>query len=733
MKFLLTGLVICTAVSAFAQPQTTMEARGSKRYDNYDYYSAIEHLESLPDKSVDDNRKLADSYDQVGDFEKAESYYAAVVQSSARVPIDVLNYARVLMKNEKYEEAEQQIMVYKQLNPYDTQADNFRLLIAQIQQLNRQAEFVTVVNLEVNSPEEDFAPFVLGNQLYFASSRTRRSTVKRTWNGNRLGFLDVYTSQVNGAQLVAPARFGGGFINKKYHEGPVSFAKKGTEMYLTRNAYKGKGKDGAINLQLLVATKNGDRWSKPVPLPFNSNEFSVAHAAVSEDGNTLIFASDMPGGKGGADLYVCIRSGGSGSWSVPVNLSKINTVGDEVFPFLHESGMLFFASNGRPGYGGLDIFAARWVDNEAGRVMNVGAPLNSPTDDFSVFVNTDGMTGYFASNRKNGKGDDDIYSFKMEKPITFGRVLSGVSKDREGKPMANAEVILKDEEGNEVARTKTDENGNYSLTTEKAGPMDLVFRRDNYLDLRIPVAINDTSPEIFQYNVALETDPGYTMRFTMRDRRTKSTIENVRITIIDNASGKQEIVYTDDKGTSLRPILNKKVGDKINYTVRLEKPGYITRVATYNKVIEREGMLDITEEMNLEIEKIGPGTEIAGAIDLQPIYFDYRKYDIRKDAAKELDKIVKVMNENPTMKVELGSHTDCRGSAEDNMSLSQKRAEASAKYIRSRITNPERIYGKGYGEYRILNGCICEGGTAPPYSEQEHAMNRRTEFVVVSY
>lgn len=724
-------LFLATISSTSAFSQKTMTKKGAERYNNYDYISAVDHLESVSTRTTDAQRQLAASYNQLGDYAKAEECFGVIAQRNDRIPIDILNYAKALMKNGKYEEAQLQMDIYKELNPCDEDTELFRELPAKVEEYNANFDNFSVKNLEVNSEEEDFAPVVTNGILYFASSRGKRAAVNRKWIGNELSFLDVYTAKIDNKQMVDLEAVPNKDINKKYHEGPVAFAKNGSEMFITRNNYGGVSKEGIINLKLLISAKNGEGWDVPVELPFNSSEYSVGHATASPDGSFIVFASDMPGGEGGSDLYLSRRE--SGAWSLPKPLCLLNTPGNEVFPYFHESGILMFSSDGHPGLGGLDMFVAQWNDGEIGRMMNAGAPLNSSSDDFTPWINSDLTAGYFASNRKNGKGDDDIYSFTMEVPFLFGRLFQGIALDRDGKPMDNASVFIRNEQGEIVKEGTTDENGFYSLTSDAVGDLDIIFKKKGYFDLKLPVLVLDDSPDIIERNVAMEVDPGYSLLYSIRDRRTKVVLENVRITAVDNFSGAQEIIYTDEDGLSLRPILNKKVGDKISYSIRLEKEGYITKGSTYNRVIDREGTYDLSEEMNINMEKIAVGVDIAQATEIQPIFFDFNKFDIRPDAALELDKIVRIMNENPTMVVELGSHTDCRGSAKFNQILSQKRAEASAQYIRLRISNPDRIYGKGFGEYKILNGCICEGGRVPTYSDEEHAINRRTEFVIVNF
>jgi len=213
----------------------------------------------------------------------------------------------------------------------------------------------------------------------------------------------------------------------------------------------------------------------------------------------------------------------------------------------------------------------------------------------------------------------------------------------------------------------------------------------------------------------------------IKDKADNAALKDVKIKITDNFTGKVDSLWSPATGDFRSPIIGKKVGERLSYNISFEKPGYLTKSIIYNAQIDKEGEVRIEENL----DKIAVGLDLAKIIDIKPIYFDLGKSIIRPDAAIELDKIVKVMNENPTMVVELGSHTDCRGSIASNASLSDRRAKASAEYIKKRIANPERIYGKGYGESQLTNGCQCEGAVKSTCPEEEHQKNRRTEFKII--
>jgi outer membrane protein OmpA-like peptidoglycan-associated protein len=201
---------------------------------------------------------------------------------------------------------------------------------------------------------------------------------------------------------------------------------------------------------------------------------------------------------------------------------------------------------------------------------------------------------------------------------------------------------------------------------------------------------------------------------------------------MDKSTGK--VIYdgtTPNSGDFSKVLDNVKVNDKLNYTINMKKDGYLTKVVDFSKLITAPGVVNVHEFLDVSLTKVEVGLDLAKLIDIKPIYFDRSKFNIRADAAIELDKIVKIMNEYPTMEIELGSHTDCRGTIQQNETLSNNRAIASAEYIKKKITNPTRIYGKGFGESKLISDCPCEGAVKSTCSEEDHQKNRRTEFIII--
>lgn len=712
-------------LSATAQETVEFE-KGEKHFENYSYQRAISEFEPVEQKTTDINRKLAESYALTGDTEKSESYFAEVVNANDKTSKDVYDYAAILSMNGKHAESEKWMKEYAGLVTTDSRGAQYKAKPEFYKTLLKDNGQFEIKNLDANSAQEDFAPTFCQDLVVFTSSREGVVPIKRTWNWNGLPFLDIYAGTPDeDGELIGILQFSKQ-KNKKYHEGPVSFNEDGDYMVFTRNNYKGKSQDGVVKLQLFSSRLVDGFWEKEEALPYNNDEYSVGHPSLSPDGNTMYFASDMPGGKGGVDIYKASRNE-DGTWGEAQNLGeKINTEGNEMFPFIHPKGeMLFFASNGHIGLGGLDVFVAQVKPNNFGKVKNLGAPVNGTKDDFSLILDKDEKKGYFASNRTEGKGDDDIYSFELLKPFTFGKTIKGKALDKSGTVLAETEIALLDNTGNQLEKVITDADGSYSFSVDPDKEFSLTGSKSDYFD-GANAASTKTEEEVILVDVVLEKDPGLSLYALITDKKTGLALEGVEMTITDNMTNESEEYTTTAAGDYRKPLADKKLSDNGSYNFTFAKEGYFSKTVTYNTEFDEPGQYNVHELLELGLDP--EVKDLSELIEINPINFDYNKFDIREDASFELDKIVAIMNTYDGMVVELGSHTDSRGSSAYNQKLSAKRAKASAAYIKKHITNPERIYGKGYGESQIVNKCI----DGVECTEEEHEKNRRTEFKVIS-
>ncbi len=411
--------VISITSSAFGQLISTKLQKADELFDKFAYPDAIVLYEEMARSGEFNDHigyQLAESYRRIGNTFQAEYWYEMIIDMGSVDPIVYYYYAQALRSNKKNEKSEEYMKKYAELNKSDSRPRRYLENEISLEVMIADSNNVEVINLEINSENMDFAPMYYKDEIVFCSAREKKGLLNEFYVWDNQPFLDLYISDRRGeVQLQTPEIFSEQ-LNSKYHEGPVTFNESGNIIYFTRNNYKGKklgkSKDKTNNLKIYSATLIGGFWGNIQEFPYNSDEYSCGHPALSLDGSKLYFASDMPGTRGQADIFVCDKQGNS--WGQPQNLcSRINTEGNEMFPYLHQNGTLYFASDGLVGFGGMDIFYAKAEADTFGVIVNVGFPLNSSKDDFAMIIDEDEEFGYFSSNREDGVGSDDIYGFKM--------------------------------------------------------------------------------------------------------------------------------------------------------------------------------------------------------------------------------------------------------------------------------------------------------------------------------
>lgn len=692
--------------------------RAGKAYENMAYKKAIDRYESMHAKQqLPDSVKgrLAIAYFRVSETTRAEEVFASI-------PEDVLKddelflYAQTLKYNGKYDQADELIERYHLVNKSDSRGVKQLNATPHIEKILAEERYL-IEELDINSLQSDFSPVVKDGMLYFTSARDIDYIIKREYAWKETPYLNVFDAKIKEQGALSKPKLFSGDMRSMYHDGPVCFSPDGEEMFLTRNAFHGmfkKGKDGYNNLRILSSKKQVDgTWSMTKELPFNDPSFSCGHAFISKGGNKMYFTSDRPGGFGGADIYYVIRNGDE--WSEPVNLgAEINTEGEEMFPFEDAEGQLYFASNGHLGLGGLDIFVAS-KRSEGYMVKNMGYPVNSAKDDFSVFIMDDGINGYFASNREGGKGDDDIYRFKVLKQIAFKRPLKGRLIDQQTKQIiANTPVELRGPDGTVIASLTSDADGMIYSELEEMASVTAFVNAADYFPYEETVQLETETTE---FELALMPRPYYGIYGSVFLLPDMTPIPEVTMRLQTNDGNLDEVV------TGAEGDFKTKLLPDTDYDIVFTKKKFFTKRVKYSTVGIDTGYVNLNEFMELELEeaKVGKSIEIN-------ILYDLGKWNIREDAAVELNDMIQFLKDNPTVEIELGSHTDARGSARSNQILSQKRAESAVQYMVERGIAKERIQAKGYGETRLKNRC-ADGVQC---SEEEHQANRRSEVTIVA-
>lgn len=497
-------------------------------------------------------------------------------------------------------------------------------------------------------------------------------------------------------------------------DGTPSF--HGQTLYYT-GVYKdfsGPDETTAKKLRIETAVTSGATWTKTDEFPYNSPTYRTAHPAINNTGNLMVFSSDMPGGKGGMDLYYCIKDGNK--WMEPQNITNLNTAGNELFPAFTGSGTLVYSSDGLEGSGGLDLFAAKETVEGFDTPHNLGRPLNSEYDDFCMFSENEMNTGYLSSNRFGDHSKDDVLLFK--KVSTGTTLVIKVMDKYTATPLPYVFVTIKNKSGEIFHKGLTDPQG---LIVLDGIPKDEYTAQGMLND--ISTTIGKTGPAESAHDTTvlelLHNDPRFTLSGIALDSRSGQPIDGVMVSCRNKSNNVQKEMSTGADGSFLFQLEQNS-----DFEVQGSKTGWLSSELAENTTKGLDRTTQLYVDLQLQVQR--PVSN--GTIKLKKIYYDYNKCDIRPDAEAELNRLTKLLNEYPGMTIELSSHTDARGSDQYNLELSQCRAEAAVRYLIHRGVDAKRLVPRGYGETKLLNHCTGNANC----TEAEHMQNRRTEFTVLS-
>jgi outer membrane protein OmpA-like peptidoglycan-associated protein/tetratricopeptide (TPR) repeat protein len=860
--------------------------KAEKQFSKFNYAKAIPAYEKIAKgKSADKQMamiRLADCYRILNNYPQAENYYAQAI-SIGKVPTEVnYNYGNVLKSNNKYSEALNQYYVFLEENESSKIAKNAIKSCQEIKYWETKPKEYEVKNIEsINTKRSEFCPVIVNSKLIFVAEKVEDIVDFETSSTNNEPYLNIFSSEIKNNE-VKKAKLMSKNLNSTFHDGPITFTNDGKLAAYTRVNYivNKKNKNFVNRAKIYFSEVKGNSYSKPKSFVYNSDDYSCAHPSLNTDGTILFFASDMPGGIGGQDIWMCKKNGES--WDKPINLGfDINTSGDEVFPSIKKDGMLYFSSNGLPGFGDLDIFSANQKEGKWLLNRNEGLYLNSKADDFGITFLND-TNGYFSSNREGGKGEDDIYSFKYtNKNVTIdgtvlltenasdpakgvkvyllddkGKAIDSTKTNEKGyfafhnldadktymaevegteanlknksryyladknakitrithdngtgqkfvfknlpvdpngmpdlyndddlslagnllfgenpsKPLANKKVTIKNEFGDIVEETTTNEFGafafrnlpldqNYSLTIEDSDlPADVKIILTNKGGKEIKLARSDANGK-FKFSL-LNVDKSSISDLSVDDKdlvmslngylydQDKKALNNAKVTIFNKAEVIENII-TDANGK----FEFKNLGADKNYLFGIDDSDPRFTNVTKIFVADSRGRIyrEIKRNLNgkfqfdlIELDRTAmgeysvndPWLEVLSMKNKQKqesititesLSYAYGDYKIDAAGINILDKVITVLNSNQNLNIEISSHTDSRSSDIYNMVLSQKRAKAAVDYIVSKGINKSRLKAVGYGETRLLNNCKND----VPCSEEEHAKNRRTEFKIV--
>lgn len=631
LTFLLLG-----NLSVQAQQKSVVQ-KADKQYEKLAYVDAIKTYEKLAEKGYKSEelfQKLGNAYYFNAQLNKANVYYAQLFANYPNQENEYrYRYAQTLKSVGDYTQSDAIMAEFAKNSSADLRSKQFENSKDYLAKIKENSGRYELTHLKINSPYSDYGSTVSNSTLVFASSRDTGSVFQRKHKWTNESFTCLYGSKIEGDACLDALKFATE-INSKFHESSAVFSKDGQTMYFTRNNFnkgkKGKDANRMTLLKIYRAQLVNGSWKNVTELPFNSNEFNTAHPALNPNETILYFASDRPGGFGKSDLWQ-VEILADGTFGAPVNLgSNINTEGRETFPFVSKANELYFATDGYPGLGGLDIYQTELADSNWKKPQNIGSPANTSADDFGFYIDSDTQKGFLTSNREGGKGNDDIYGLLETKKLNCTQTIKAAVVDKDSK--------------------KSIGQGNITVLDD-------------------------------QFQVVQNLSP--------------------------NADGTIDI-----KGISC---------DK-NYFIRLVSPDYQTKEIGLVKSTD----VPAVYELELNQKPIAKGDDLAKLIGIKMVYFDLDKWNIRQDAAYELEKIASILDENPTLKIDVRAHTDSRQTAAYNAKLSERRAQSIIAWLVQRGIAANRLSGRGYGESQLTNRC-SDGVSC---SDDEHQANRRSEFVV---
>lgn len=630
--------------------------------------------------------------------------------------------------------------------------------------INRDVNIQNASN--INTDGLEFSPVLYENGLVYVS-RNKNGLIDENTGKT---FFELFYSELDPNGIPTKAQQFSNELNSQLHEGPVTFNRKGNKIFFTRsNLTKGLSradKKGRVGLKIYEAERGYFDWENITELPFNDDQYSCMHPSLSADETKLFFSSNMPGGYGGMDLYFVEKR--YGEWTAPINLGPdINTSRNEVFPFMHDNGTLFFASDGHEGLGGLDIYMINIQGRRWGKLVNLGEPFNSMKDDLGLILDIRGVKGFLASNRDGGKGSDDIYIFEaphglqgVQGPASLYKTIAtfdGQMSRRlpgtsiyvfeispnglvENNDLYDLQMVPADSDSTDnkeitlkLIRKEGEKLGEPNSVTDKNGESVLVFEADKeYLVLaskagfttkELKISGEDALSEI-PLEIVMERSNCLAINGVITTIDNPIPVPGTVVRIINSCDNSEQVVRTNMRGefTGCLPF-------GCEFVIKAQRKGFEqaqTRVSTQS--LRGTRSIDIGMELEPKSELVLKEPIRKGSvIVLENIYYDFNKSAIRKGAAPDLEALARLMKKFPSLEIELGAHTDSRGEENYNLELSLKRAEAAKQFLTNRGIDPNRIKSFGYGEAQVRNK--CKDGV--PCTEEEHQYNRRTEVKVL--
>jgi len=624
------------------------------------------------------------------------------------------------------------------------------------QRFEEERSRVVLRNLtRLNTEHLEFSPTYFKNGLVFVSSRKRGGYVDKDLKET---YFDLFFTELEPDGSPGRIKPFSLELNSPWHEGPVTFTKDYKRIYFTRNNFDAGGavtnKKGRVVLKIYEAEWGAyNDWANVREMPFNGEEFTTMHPTLHPDGHRLYFSSDRPGGFGKTDIYMVEKI--DGKWSEPINLGpEINTAGSEVSPFFHESGYFFFASDGHPGEGGMDLYMVDMGGKRWGQLNNLGTPFNTPDDDFGFLMHPSGMRGYFSSNRQDGLGKDDIYLFTVPDGLGGVQVVKDVLSqirvwdERSRRTLEGVQVFVKETDsfGERIrpdpadpSKTITIEeavdnpdllgsptfitgqrgNGSVQLDPEKA--YTIIFEKDGYETKQIGLYAGGLPPAI---DVKLASIECIRLQGILENTETGGIVGGAQVTIQNSCTGLAETVESAPNGKYEYCL---EIG--CSFTITAQHDGFMsasTAVSTEYLRGNRLFRANLRMKPSGDVREKGVAVERGSVFVLEQLTFERGSDRISPGREKSVYALADLLRQYPSLEVEIGAHTDTHGEATFNQRLSLRRAERIKRMLVDRGIAGTRIIAFGYGENQLRNNC-SEG---VPCSEEQHRENRRIEVKI---
>ena len=714
-KFFIILILLILIIVKPSLGQSKWVERGDDYFKDFEFSNALKAYEKALEQSEDFfvYLKLSQVYDKLENPEGTENVLKKANKLKALSGKDQFKLAMALTQNKKYDEALYWFEVYGKNMPGDERAFNYIKQLTNIEALIADSGSYKIEPLKINTKKREFLAGLYFDDIIVSAEKKNQLLSKRVFKWDNSSYLDLYLYNPEKEKISSFSSK----LNTPFHEGPVCFYEVFTKAFFTRNNYvsiaPGKSNENIVKLKLYHAQRRGGKWINVKEFEWNSDEYSVGHPAINDEGTKLYVVSDKPGGYGGTDIYFSQKL--SQGWTDLVNMGKdINTKGNEMFPFLLGDSLLYFSSDGLGGLGGLDVYESS-IEKDTSVIWkkNIGYPVNSSKDDFAYVVLGD--QGYFSSNRNNGLGKDDIYKFYVQKKgvVIRGLVLDSVSS----KPLEGVRVNIY--QGKiEKDFLMTDATGQFKSTLDLNKPYKISYRKAQYITIKDSfdtMGMKEGGTKMIKTKMV---PADLMVKANIFNKETKLPFdepEKIGVSLLNETSGDSTSVRVDKDGE-----LEMELEANSDYLLKAEKPDYFT-------LTKRFSTNGVNEPTSIDLDIPFQEIVVNKSVRIENIYYDFDRWEIRPDAAFELDKIVQLLQDNPNIEIELSSHTDSRGDDAYNMTLSQRRAVAAVRYIVSRGVNKKNIVARGYGETVLVNYC----GNYINCTEEEHQENRRTEFKVI--